>query len=164
MQSAKDVGHRIQLDRWSCLRRSALAGLLFGHAYFSNMVAAFHDWHWNIQDYERGERRSIEDFVEEYEGPKKPECQMGMLKEALHSASTLREMLRMRTASAPLLPDMAPHAPPGPSPEKRRPLRDRAVPGDVARAEAASASMKLEERQEPAQHEPLVGLEGNPVP
>ena len=84
--------------------------------------------------------------------------------EHLTDPFSIREMLRMRTASAPLLPDMAPHAPPGPSPEKRRPLRDRAVPGDVARAEAASASMKLEERQEPAQHEPLVGLKDDPVP
>ena len=29
---------------------------------------------------------------------------------------------------------------------------------------SASVSMKLDERKEPVQHYPLIGLEGNPVP
>ena len=47
-----------------------------------------------------GWRVAEQRFVEEAEGPKKPQCQMEMLKEAVRSTSTLREMLREHTASA----------------------------------------------------------------
>ena len=47
-----------------------------------------------------GWRVAEERFVEEAEGPKKPQCQMDMLKEALRSTGTLREMMLNHIASA----------------------------------------------------------------
>ena len=127
---AKDVGHRIQQDRRNFLRRSAIAGLHFGHAYFCNMVTCLYEWQngslsmgsWSAlmeRRYEEVDRRLAE-------GPKKPQCQIDMFREALEGTGTLREMLREHTASA--------------------------------------NATWLGERQEPVQHEPLVGPEDNPVP
>ena len=85
-------------------RASALAALHFDHAYFSNVLVCFHEWRTTSLP---GStvlricgRVAEEKWAKEGEGPKKPQCQMDTYEEALRSTSTLREMLRDRTASA----------------------------------------------------------------
>ena len=118
------------MEEGAPFRRSAIAGLHFGHAYFGNAVVCLNEWRiicLSDRTLNRiGNRNQEARFNEGCEGPKKPQCRRSRYNEALRSTSTLREMLREHNASA--------------------------------------NAIWLEERQEPVQHEPLVELEGNPVP
>lgn len=100
----KEVGWFIQLWRKDPIRRSAIAAPLFDHAYYGNAVICVNEWRvlclsgGTLGKYfarvAKGSR------AEAGEGPKKPQCRRDMYEEALRSSSTLREMLRDRTASA----------------------------------------------------------------